>query len=254
MYELIKMWFNLMEERDDQKPIHTALFLRILEIFNLNGWRDQVGLPTNHTMRIIGVRNHRSYKNALLYLESLGIIEVQEWSKNQYTSTKICFGKNAKALQKHCRSKAKALQKQSQSIAEALPPYKTIKDLLRLIKTYKDDDARENVFKKIEFDFFEDKIAAETVMMVYKLKRPEAAGKLREFLEMKLGTGGWERWQDWQDFKKNFWFWLKTNLAHGKNGNAKAGYQETDESALAAYEAKLLGSVQSRSGKYESEL
>ncbi len=116
-YEVEKAFIELALKQPNRKPIHFGLFYWISSLNNRLNWTDEFGLPTDHTMEVLGIKNYRTYKATLVDLESWGAIEVIEWSKNQYTSTTVkitlnnCSGKKVQSI----------VQSIVQSTAEALP-------------------------------------------------------------------------------------------------------------------------------------
>lgn len=100
-YEYHKQWFSWAYEHQIKlRPIHTALFLWIVETANQRGWVEYFRLPTDITMQTIGVRNYKTYIDAFEALEEYGFIKVGERSKNQYTANIIALVKNPKANHK----------------------------------------------------------------------------------------------------------------------------------------------------------
>ena len=98
VYQLLKAWSNFARESSENKPIHAALFFTIVDLFNRLGWKEEIGLPSYEVMESMGVGNYRTYKKALEFLEEKKFIKIKSWAKNQFNSTRICFGKSAEAL------------------------------------------------------------------------------------------------------------------------------------------------------------
>jgi hypothetical protein len=121
-YDLSRaFWDYAFENPDKIKPPHAAIYFFSIEHCNRLGWKEKFGLPSQMAMEAIGVRNWRTYSQALNELVDFGFIKIIEKSKNQYSSnivaivnfTKAQSKALDKALQKHG---TKHSQKQGQSI------------------------------------------------------------------------------------------------------------------------------------------
>lgn len=89
-YSLTKKWFGFaMDNPGKVKPIHAALYLWIVELDNKLGWREEFGLPTLATMRIIGIKDRRFFRKALNDLERWRLIRITLKARNQYAANKI---------------------------------------------------------------------------------------------------------------------------------------------------------------------
>lgn len=111
-YELSRAFTDWAFENPEKiKPIHYAVYFFAIEHCNRLGWKKNFGLPSQMVMEAIGVKNWRTYSNALRDLVDFGFIKMVEVSKNQYSSNIVAIVKNTKA-----QSKAldKALSKHSQ--------------------------------------------------------------------------------------------------------------------------------------------
>jgi len=71
------------------KPKHIALYFWIVELNNRLRWKDVFGLPTMESMKMIGIKDRRSYRQTLTDLEEWGFIQKIEKSTNQYIANKI---------------------------------------------------------------------------------------------------------------------------------------------------------------------
>jgi len=108
-YEYHKNWFDwAFEHQLEVKPIHTALYMLIVETANTNGWVKHFRLRTDFSMQTIGVRNYKTYINAFLDLDRFGFISIAERSKNQHSANIIALVNNTKATTK---ALSKALSK-----------------------------------------------------------------------------------------------------------------------------------------------
>ena len=121
-YELSKQIFNWCHETKEKYCTnHIAMYFYIIELCNSLNWKVAFGLPTSHTMVILGFKSHKTYYDTLQDLDKWGFIEILEKAKNQHQSTRICLGKNLK-------SNTKATQKQPKSTAYIDKPIKTNKN------------------------------------------------------------------------------------------------------------------------------
>ena len=119
IYSLTRnFWDYSFENPDRLKPNHAAIYFFAIEHCNRLGWKEKFGLPTTMVMEAVGIKNYKTYHSALMDLIEIGLIELIEKSKNQYSSNVIAlvnFTKaNAKALDK---ALSKHVPKQVQSTA-----------------------------------------------------------------------------------------------------------------------------------------
>lgn len=102
-------WNYAFENPEKIKPTHIAIFSFAVEHCNRLGWKKKFGLPTSMVMEAIWIKSYASYKKAFDELIDFWLIEIIEFSKNQYSSNIIAlkeFDKAPtkaldKALQKH---------------------------------------------------------------------------------------------------------------------------------------------------------
>ena len=98
-YGYTRQWFDFtIENPEKTAPVHTALFLWIVELNNRLGWKEKFSLPTNYSMQAIGIKNWRTYKKALNDLIEWGFIKIVTKSTNQYTANVVALVKNTVAL------------------------------------------------------------------------------------------------------------------------------------------------------------
>lgn len=118
-YELSRSWFDwCFENPDKSKPIHSAIYFFSIEHCNRLGWKEKFGFPSQMVMEALGIKNWRTYSNALIELQEFGFIEIVEKAKNQYSSNIVAIVKNTKAQSKALdKALQKHSQKQSKSIA-----------------------------------------------------------------------------------------------------------------------------------------
>lgn len=131
-YSLSRAYWDWSYENPEKvRPIHAAIFFFAIEHCNRLGWKKKFGFPSQMVMDAIGIKNGRTYRNALDDLEEFGFITFIERSKNQYSSNIIALSKNDlapykaldKALLKH---HTKHHTKQVRSIAPIDKPYKPL--------------------------------------------------------------------------------------------------------------------------------
>lgn len=91
-YELSRQWFDFSFENAKRvKPIHTALYFFIVELWNRAGQKDEFGLPAYYAMEATGISSYNTYKSAFDELVLFGVIKVVEKSRNQHTATVIAL-------------------------------------------------------------------------------------------------------------------------------------------------------------------
>jgi hypothetical protein len=149
-YSLTSVWFQFAFDNPEKvKPGHHALYFWCIELCNSLGWKEKFGLPTQHTMDVLGIKNYKTYSNHLHDLVDFGFINFVQLSKNQYTSNIIALVKNTKALPKaYTKALSKHIPKQVQSTV-------SIDKLInnKLINN-KQGFASHEFFKKEEFNIF----------------------------------------------------------------------------------------------------
>lgn len=162
IYNLSRFFWDFAFENPGKiKPIHTAIYFFALEHCNRLGWKVNFGLPTSMVLEAISVKSYSVYKSAFDDLVTFGMIEVIEYSKNQYSSNVIALKENYKA---NTKAKFKALDsalvkhtsKQGQSeVSIDIPVYNyTIKqetrDSLFSDELYMTDIRRNNPGKDLD--------------------------------------------------------------------------------------------------------
>lgn len=127
-YELSRQFFDWSYENPEKiKPNHIALYFFIIEHCNRLGWKDKFGLPTEMAKEAIGIKNYRTYYDALNDLVEFGFIKLIEKSKNQYSSNIIAIVKNTKAHTKaYDKARHKQVQKQGLSTVDIDKPINPI--------------------------------------------------------------------------------------------------------------------------------
>lgn len=112
VFSLSRNWFDFAFENPEKiSPTHAALFFFCIEHCNRLGWKEKFGLPTSMAKEAIGIKNYRTYQNAINDLVDWGFVKMVEKSKNQHSSNIVAIVKNAKATTK---ALDKALHKHAQ--------------------------------------------------------------------------------------------------------------------------------------------
>ena len=76
-YDLSRNWFNWCYENPEKvKPTHIAIYFYAVEICNRSGWKEKFSFPSQMVMESIGIRNWKTYKNALEDLIEFGFINM----------------------------------------------------------------------------------------------------------------------------------------------------------------------------------
>lgn len=100
-YELSKRWFEfLFETKELVTPMHTSLYIWIVELNNRLQWKEVFGLPTQYSMQASRIKSYRYYKKVLDDLIRWGFINLIRKSYNQYTCNEIALVLSAKASDK----------------------------------------------------------------------------------------------------------------------------------------------------------
>ena len=100
-YAYSRQWFEFVFKTNEMvTPIHTALYLWIVELNNQLQWKEVFGLPTNYSMQAIGLKTYKSYKKALDDLIKWGFVDLKTKSYNQWTCNQIALVLKCKALTK----------------------------------------------------------------------------------------------------------------------------------------------------------
>ncbi|MBA4851375.1 hypothetical protein [Emticicia sp. BO119] len=121
-YNLTRRWFDWAFENPDlNTPLHTALFMWVVEKWNRLGQKDKFGLPTSEAMEVLSIRSYKTYKKVFNQLIDWGFIAVLQESKNQYTSTIIALSVSDNATDK-ALDKALTIHtpKQVESISQSI--------------------------------------------------------------------------------------------------------------------------------------
>jgi hypothetical protein len=90
-------WDFAFENPEKIKPNHIAIFAFAVEHCNRLGWKEKFGFPTSMAMEATGIKSYSVYKKNLDDLINYGLIDIVEWSKNQWSSNIIALKENYKA-------------------------------------------------------------------------------------------------------------------------------------------------------------
>lgn len=105
-YAYSRQWFEFIEQTNERiTPMHTSLYLWIVELNNRLHWSAVVGLPTNITMSMCSIGSYNCYKKTFDDLIRFGFIDLVSKSCNQWNSNKVALllrdKANDKAPSKH---------------------------------------------------------------------------------------------------------------------------------------------------------
>lgn len=221
-YELSRKFFDWSFENPEKiTPTHIAMYFFIIEHCNRLGWKEKFGLPTTMVKEAIGIKNFRTYTNALNDLVEWGFIIMVEKSKNQYSSNIIAIANFTKATTK-ATTKAldKALQthlqKQSKSIVsidkQLNNEQETIEPLI--------DSSLENLKTNSEIEnckqnYLKNRIAIETLAITIHQPINKIENRLDEFCKELISKGNTTYLQ--KDFNQYFVNWIKKKIEQTKS-------------------------------------
>lgn len=135
-YQLTDAWFEFrFQHPDEVSHAHTELYFYLVYHWNKLSQKEKFGLPSAVTMEATGIRNYKTYRNALRDLARFGFIEIVQESVNQHQAMIVAWGKNTKAL--------------TETLPEALT--KAVTKALPYIVELKNNRTKEP--KKEDFDF-----------------------------------------------------------------------------------------------------
>lgn len=107
-------WDFCFNNPENIKPTHIAIYSFAVEHCNRLGWKEKFGFPTSMVMEATGIKSYSVYKKHFDDLSAFGLIDVIEFSKNQFSSNVIALKENDKANSKaNIKSLDKALTKHS---------------------------------------------------------------------------------------------------------------------------------------------
>ena len=89
-YHLSHQWFDFIDKTNGMaRPVHTALYLWLVELNNRLQWKEVFGLPMRKSMQRLGIKDCRTFKRTLSDLNNWGFIQILSKSRNQYTCNQI---------------------------------------------------------------------------------------------------------------------------------------------------------------------
>lgn len=143
-YSYHKKWFDFIAETEEMvTPMHTALYLWIVELNNRLQWCPVVGLPTDRTMGMCRIKSYKWYKRTLDDLIKWGFLELKEKSHNQHTCNQVALVLETKAVSKQT-PKQDDLPEYYRP--KQLPHNKTVKTKEQTIKNSKNLKEDEAIF------------------------------------------------------------------------------------------------------------
>jgi hypothetical protein len=121
-YELTRDWFDFRFENPDKcKPIHTELYIYLVDQWNRLGQVNKFGVPTQYTMQVLNINSYNTFKSALDSLIEFGFIKIISESKNQHQSRIVALSNNDKANSKALdKANANALYKAIYEAADTI--------------------------------------------------------------------------------------------------------------------------------------
>lgn len=91
-YTLSRQWFDFVFNTEEMvRPIHTALYFWIVEQNNRLQWKEVFALPTDYSMKAIGIKGRQHYKKALDDLIKWGFVKLISKSQNQHTCNQVAL-------------------------------------------------------------------------------------------------------------------------------------------------------------------
>lgn len=93
-------WNFCFENPEKIKPTHIAIFSFAVEHCNRLGWKQKFGFPTSMVLEATGIKSYSVFKKHFDDLIEFELIDILEYSKNQYSSNIIALKENTKAYNK----------------------------------------------------------------------------------------------------------------------------------------------------------
>lgn len=122
-YTFMRQWFDFAYQHPDKiTPTHAALYFWLIQLNNSLDWKLKFGVPTVHTMEVLGIKSYKTYRKAFDELKSWGFIELVTKSTNQHTANVI-------ALVKFTQADTKASPKQLPKQDDIDKPIETIETI-----------------------------------------------------------------------------------------------------------------------------
>lgn len=198
-YTLTKQWFDFVDENPEKiKPTHGILWLYLVELNNRLKWKEKFGVPTDYTMRMIGVKNYKTYKNTLNDLIEWGFIQMVSKSSNQHTALIL-------ALVKFTEAHTKASPKQVQSTVDIDKQLKTEETIK------KDKNPKGEAINFFISDFQEEYKNINGISYVLKTEDYSAAQKIAEIYKKETEI------EDDEELRISLKEYFKTVIDHPDN-------------------------------------
>ena len=100
-YNLLREWFNFtFENTGTVRPIHSAMYAYLVDLWNRLGQKEKFGLPTYNTMELMNISSYKTYKKCLDSLIEFGFVKMVQKSINQHQSNIVALVEKSKASTK----------------------------------------------------------------------------------------------------------------------------------------------------------
>ena len=96
-YKFTKEWFAFCASQKDCTPIHTALYLWLVEQNNLAGWHPEFTIDRKQAMQNLNISSIKTYRKTMENLVKWRAIEILGKAKNQYSVCQIALVKITQA-------------------------------------------------------------------------------------------------------------------------------------------------------------
>lgn len=126
-YTFMRQWFDFAYQHPDKiTPTHAALYFWLIQLNNSLDWKLKFGVPTVHTMEVLGIKSYKTYRKAFDELKGWGFIELVTKSTNQHTANVIAL---VKFTQADTKASPKQLPKQDDIVKplQTDKPFETLK-------------------------------------------------------------------------------------------------------------------------------
>ena len=222
-YELSRKFFDWSFENPEKiSPTHIAMYFFIIEHCNRLGWKEKFGLPTTMVKDPIGIKNYKTYINALNNLVEWGFIIMVEKSKNQYSSNIIAIANFTKAPDKaNTKALDKALQKHNTKQVQSIVSID--KQLNKEQETINNDfiDSSLEILKtnsaieNCKQNYLNNRIAIEALAISTHQPIERIEKRLNEFCTELISKGNTTYLQN--DFNQYFVNWFKKKIEQLKS-------------------------------------
>ena len=97
-YDLTRQWYDFKFENPDKvRAMHSDFYFYLVDKWNRMGQVTKIGLPTDFTMKELGIKSYNTYKKILNDLIEFGFVKLVLNSKNQHYAKVIALSINDKA-------------------------------------------------------------------------------------------------------------------------------------------------------------